>query len=262
MVVDRPRAEGRQADLLALWCDGDAVHMALASRRMSIRHRSFRSPCRRRLSLDRASTMRLRSAWSARSAISTASSRKDVPTASLARSRRLAVTAPLGNAARPRCVIVDYEFLPVKGHGLHQIPVGPVHAGIIEPGHFRFTANGETVARLEERLGYVHKGVDRLMRRLSIMAQAARIAARISGDSDGGLWFRLCARGRSGARHRAAGASADAARHHGRARTRSPIISAISAPSATTPLSRSHMPIAAFSASASLRYPTKPSVIV
>ena len=37
-----------------------------------------------------------------------------------------------------------YEFLPVEGEGLHQIPVGPVHAGIIEPGHFRFTANGET----------------------------------------------------------------------------------------------------------------------
>jgi hypothetical protein len=49
-----------------------------------------------------------------------------------------------------------YEFLPVEGEGLHQIPVGPVHAGIIEPGHFRFTANGETVVRLEERLGYVH----------------------------------------------------------------------------------------------------------
>jgi len=41
-----------------------------------------------------------------------------------------------------------YEFLPVEGEGLHQIPVGPVHAGIIEPGHFRFTANGETVVRL------------------------------------------------------------------------------------------------------------------
>ena len=43
------------------------------------------------------------------------------------------------------------------------IPVGTVHAGIIEPGHFRFTANGETVVRLEERLGYVHKGVDSLL---------------------------------------------------------------------------------------------------
>ena len=51
-------------------------------------------------------------------------------------------------------------FLPSDGEGLHQIPVGPVHAGIIEPGHFRFTANGETMVRLEERLGYIHKGVE------------------------------------------------------------------------------------------------------
>ena len=56
-----------------------------------------------------------------------------------------------------------YAFLPAEGEGLHQIPVGPVHAGIIEPGHFRFTANGETVVRLEERLGYVHKGIEGLM---------------------------------------------------------------------------------------------------
>ena len=54
-----------------------------------------------------------------------------------------------------------YSFLPADGESLHQIPVGPVHAGIIEPGHFRFTANGETVVRLEQRLGYVHKGINR-----------------------------------------------------------------------------------------------------
>jgi Ni,Fe-hydrogenase III large subunit len=75
-----------------------------------------------------------------------------------------------------------YEFLPVEGEGLHQIPVGPVHAGIIEPGHFRFSANGETVVRLEERLGYVHKGVEGLMAGAAI-AQGARLAGRISGDS-------------------------------------------------------------------------------
>ena len=57
-----------------------------------------------------------------------------------------------------------------------------MHAGIIEPGHFRFTSNGETVVRLEERLGYVHKGIERLMagRRL---ARGAKLAARVSGDS-------------------------------------------------------------------------------
>ncbi|HEU0220975.1 MAG TPA: nickel-dependent hydrogenase large subunit, partial [Paracoccaceae bacterium] len=76
----------------------------------------------------------------------------------------------------------DYPFLPVVGEGVHQIPVGPVHAGIIEPGHFRFTANGETVVRLEERLGYVHKGIEALMAGRSI-AKAARLAARVSGDS-------------------------------------------------------------------------------
>ena len=75
-----------------------------------------------------------------------------------------------------------YEFLTAEGEGLHQIAVGPVHAGIIEPGHFRFTANGETVVRLEERLGYVHKGVEGLLTGADI-ARGARIVGRISGDS-------------------------------------------------------------------------------
>jgi Ni,Fe-hydrogenase III large subunit len=75
-----------------------------------------------------------------------------------------------------------YPFLPVEGESLHQIPVGPVHAGIIEPGHFRFTADGETVVRLEQRLGYVHKGIDHLMHGATI-AQAAQLASRTSGDS-------------------------------------------------------------------------------
>ena len=74
------------------------------------------------------------------------------------------------------------EFLPVLGEDLHQVAVGPVHAGIIEPGHFRFTAQGETVARLEIRLGYTHKGTLSLMRGKSPRA-AARFAARLSGDS-------------------------------------------------------------------------------
>jgi Ni,Fe-hydrogenase III large subunit len=65
---------------------------------------------------------------------------------------------------------------------LHQIPVGPVHAGIIEPGHFRFTANGETVVRLEQRLGYVHKGIEGLMAGADL-ERGARLAGRTSGDS-------------------------------------------------------------------------------
>jgi Ni,Fe-hydrogenase III large subunit len=75
-----------------------------------------------------------------------------------------------------------YPFLPADGESLHQIPVGPVHAGIIEPGHFRFTANGETVVRLEARLGYVHKGVDALLAGASL-ERAAMLAGRVSGDS-------------------------------------------------------------------------------
>ncbi len=77
---------------------------------------------------------------------------------------------------------LPYVFLPAEGEGLHQIPVGPVHAGIIEPGHFRFTANGETVVRLEERLGYVHKGIEALMQG-STLDKARRLAGRVSGDS-------------------------------------------------------------------------------
>ena len=75
-----------------------------------------------------------------------------------------------------------YAFLPAEGESLHQIPVGPVHAGIIEPGHFRFTANGETVIRLEARLGYVHKGIESLMSGASI-ERGALLAGRVSGDS-------------------------------------------------------------------------------
>jgi Ni,Fe-hydrogenase III large subunit len=89
---------------------------------------------------------------------------------------------PLGRA-EPRDGAPDpYPFLKAEGSGLHQIPVGPVHAGIIEPGHFRFHAGGEAVVRLEERLGYVHKGVDALMRGASV-ERAATLAARVSGDS-------------------------------------------------------------------------------
>jgi Ni,Fe-hydrogenase III large subunit len=75
-----------------------------------------------------------------------------------------------------------YVFLPAEGESLHQIPVGPVHAGIIEPGHFRFTAGGETIVRLEERLGYVHKGIEKLMEGASL-DRAAKLAGRTSGDS-------------------------------------------------------------------------------
>lgn len=76
----------------------------------------------------------------------------------------------------------SYEFVRVEGDGVHEIPVGPVHAGIIEPGHFRFSVVGEKVLRLEERLGYVHKGIERRFTELPIL-EGHRLAARVSGDS-------------------------------------------------------------------------------
>jgi Ni,Fe-hydrogenase III large subunit/Ni,Fe-hydrogenase III component G len=91
------------------------------------------------------------------------------------------VRHPLGKRT-PARKVAPYAFLPAEGEGLHQIPVGPVHAGIIEPGHFRFTANGEHVVRLEQRLGYVHKGIESLMQGATLDA-AARLASRTSGDS-------------------------------------------------------------------------------
>src|SRR6516162_1652231 len=75
-----------------------------------------------------------------------------------------------------------YPFVRVDGDGVHEIPVGPVHAGIIEPGHFRFSIVGEKVLRLEERLGYVHKGIERRFTELPVF-DAHRLAARVSGDS-------------------------------------------------------------------------------
>jgi Ni,Fe-hydrogenase III large subunit len=91
------------------------------------------------------------------------------------------VRHPLGKKA-PARKQAAYRFLPSEGEGLHQIPVGPVHAGIIEPGHFRFTANGEHVVRLEQRLGWVHKGIESLMEGAAL-ERAAKLAARTSGDS-------------------------------------------------------------------------------
>ncbi len=89
---------------------------------------------------------------------------------------------PLGDRAARAGEPDSYAFLEARGPGLHQIPVGPVHAGVIEPGHFRFHAGGEAVVRLEERLGYTHKGVDALMRGATV-ARGAVLAGRVSGDS-------------------------------------------------------------------------------
>jgi Ni,Fe-hydrogenase III large subunit len=95
---------------------------------------------------------------------------------------RWGVKHPLGTRLDPQSDATQYEFLPAEGEGLHQIAVGPVHAGIIEPGHFRFSVNGETLVRLEQRLGYVHKGIESLMMGAPI-DRAAQLAGRVSGDS-------------------------------------------------------------------------------
>lgn len=93
---------------------------------------------------------------------------------------------PLARCERPvapgEAPVDDYPFVRVRGEGVHEIPVGPVHAGTIEPGHFRFSVVGEKVLRLEERLGYAHKGVERRFMELPLL-DGHRLAARVSGDS-------------------------------------------------------------------------------
>jgi Ni,Fe-hydrogenase III large subunit len=93
---------------------------------------------------------------------------------------------PLASGAQPEApmaaVVDDYQFVRVTGDGVHEIAVGPVHAGIIEPGHFRFSVVGEKLLRLEERLGYVHKGIERRFADMPLTSAHA-LAARVSGDS-------------------------------------------------------------------------------
>ncbi|MBF0353994.1 MAG: NADH-quinone oxidoreductase subunit C [Alphaproteobacteria bacterium] len=96
---------------------------------------------------------------------------------------RWPVNHPLSEAEPREIAPFDYDFLKAESaEALHQIPVGPVHAGIIEPGHFRFHANGEAVVRLETRLGYVHKGIEALMQGKTLL-EASKLAGRVSGDS-------------------------------------------------------------------------------
>ncbi|MBI5676678.1 MAG: NADH-quinone oxidoreductase subunit C [Nitrospirae bacterium] len=79
-------------------------------------------------------------------------------------------------------VFGEYKFVRAEGEGVYEIPVGPVHAGIIEPGHFRFQAVGEDILNLEERLGYVHKGIEKKFELLS-WQEGSRLAGRVSGDT-------------------------------------------------------------------------------
>ncbi len=79
-------------------------------------------------------------------------------------------------------VNVPHPFMEVAGEGIVEIPVGPVHAGIIEPGHFRFSAVGETIFFLEPRLFYTHKGTEKHFETLGFI-EGVKLAERISGTS-------------------------------------------------------------------------------
>ncbi len=174
-------AEG-QCTLLGLWGETGSVHMALldaASADIAVvsfgcTDGSYPAVSRRHppaLRPERA----IRDLWGL-DAIGLPDSRPWLDHGRWGVHRPLAGSPPAKDSPDP------YDFLPVQGESLHRIPVGPVHAGIIEPGHFRFTANGETVVRLEARLGYVHKGIEGLMAGADL-TRAAMLAGRTSGDS-------------------------------------------------------------------------------
>ncbi|MFA5271829.1 MAG: NADH-quinone oxidoreductase subunit C [Candidatus Omnitrophota bacterium] len=76
----------------------------------------------------------------------------------------------------------EYVFNKVEGEGIFEVPVGPVHAGIIGPGHFRFSVAGEPIINLELRLGFTHRGIEKLFEGKNAF-EAIEIAERVSGDS-------------------------------------------------------------------------------
>ncbi len=84
--------------------------------------------------------------------------------------------------SRPPRVKNEYPFTKVEGEGVYEVPVGPVHAGVIEPGHFRFSVAGEPIINLEVRLGYVHKGIEKISESTPYW-KGTHLAERISGDN-------------------------------------------------------------------------------
>ena len=84
--------------------------------------------------------------------------------------------------ARLRTADEPFPFLTVEGPGVYEIPVGPVHAGLIEPGHFRFSVVGETILKLKARLWFIHRGIEKLFQGRTPAAGIA-LAERISGDT-------------------------------------------------------------------------------
>jgi len=84
-----------------------------------------------------------------------------------------------------------YPFRTVEGDGVYEIPVGPVHAGMIEPGHFRFSVVGETILNLKARLWFVHKGLEKLFQGRT-PEQTIELAERVSGDTAVGHTHAFC----------------------------------------------------------------------
>jgi Ni,Fe-hydrogenase III large subunit len=101
--------------------------------------------------------------------------------------------------ANPSDDIRNYPFYQIESEELHEVGVGPIHAGIIEPGHFRFICNGEQILHLEIQLGYQHRGIEPLFLSRSTLLQRALLAEGIAGDTVIGhatafanLWESLC----------------------------------------------------------------------
>jgi Ni,Fe-hydrogenase III large subunit len=80
-------------------------------------------------------------------------------------------------------VINNYPFYKIQGDELHEVGVGPIHAGVIEPGHFRFLCNGETVLHLEIQLGWQHRGVEQLYLSKPGLIQRTVLSESIAGDT-------------------------------------------------------------------------------
>lgn len=87
------------------------------------------------------------------------------------------------NRANPGLLMNQYPFFSVKGESLHEVGVGPIHAGVIEPGYFRFSCNGEKILHLEIQLGYQHRGIEQLFIDHKCLNQRIRLAESIAGDS-------------------------------------------------------------------------------
>ncbi|MDD5615732.1 MAG: NADH-quinone oxidoreductase subunit C [Candidatus Methanoperedens sp.] len=92
---------------------------------------------------------------------------------------------------KPDRVKGEYTYRKVEGEGVYEIPVGPVHAGVIEPGHFRFSVAGEPILNLEIRHFYTHKGVEKLFESVSL-DKAVFLAERISGDNSAAHAVAFC----------------------------------------------------------------------